>query len=882
MSVLDQVRSVLESVSNTMSLPLGHLVYHLLLLIAVEAALGMVYGEWRRARQEQSQRLLLALLGLTLVRVSYVLAALVAALGSATPETLLPPLERFADTASIALLGWAFVPVSRPKLRAWDFVFGVNLVLAIASCLAFSLLWGQAWSPGSGLDYNTYWQSNVWAVWQIGLAVLAAFVVTRGREEGWSTFLVAAFFLFLGASLQSVLASQVAHLPVWQRLGNLVAYPLVTVAVYQQIVAGLQVHSRQLQEISQASLDQIKSLLYLFEAGQQMSSSLDLPAVLGYAVEGVARALDADQSAIAFPSETDPGQMRLLAVYNPKRQMRSETPSFPLEYQLAVQQAMRRKKYVILDETENVQFRALFGLLGSGQTGPLLVQPLLSGDEAVGAVIVGNGHCRRPFTHHEAKLCQAMAGQIVNAIENTKRYQKARDKIEELTRAEIEERRSSQKVKARAEEMADRLAVATTEIEALREARSSLEAKLLGSRSEAETLALRLASLEAELARQQSDWKRTLQVLMPGLTAGVLIADLEGMIQETNVAARILLGCSREELQGTRLEALSDDEAWPGAIQAACRGEEVHVTLEVGHRALTCEAASLPGAGTEPGKAGGLVVLLRDLSAETEPERRRLEIISSMVDELRTPMTTVIGYADLLLSEAMGAVADVQRKFLMRIKASAEQMTRLLHELSREVGSDNAREGHPGRQAAVQVGPLLEAVTAGSLAIVEDKSLVVDLDLADGLPAVDVEPEDLRQALSCLLRNACLASPAGSRIQVLATVAVEGPPDWGFLVPGDDEFVLVTIQDAGEGLPEGALGRVFAPDRPPGIPPGLAESGAALAEVKAWVEASGGHLSVESQVGAGTCFRLVLPASGRQRFLRVEQPPIRQQFLALG
>ena len=102
---------MIQQVSELLASPQGRLVYHLLLLLMVEAALAMAWGEWRRARRGQAQRLVVAMVGLTVVRVVYLLAALLVSLNWVEGWVLLPPLEQFADTASIVLLGWAAVYV---------------------------------------------------------------------------------------------------------------------------------------------------------------------------------------------------------------------------------------------------------------------------------------------------------------------------------------------------------------------------------------------------------------------------------------------------------------------------------------------------------------------------------------------------------------------------------------------------------------------------------------------------------------------------------------------------------------------------------------------------------------------------------------------------
>jgi GAF domain-containing protein len=427
--------AVLSRASEFLASPVGGFVYHLVLLLAVEAALAMVIREWRRDRREQTQRLLITMAGLTVVRAAYVVVALFTWARWLSPEALLPPLERFVDIASIALLGWAFAPAGKRGGRIWTLTFGANLVVAVGVLVTFTVLWSQTLSGGVAPDYAAHSQATVWAAWQLGLLLLACLAVLRNQRETWGIPFVAMVVMLLGSTMQLVWPTVVPSLPVWVRLSNLVAYPLITIAVYQYFVTTTYVHVRNVEDISQASLDEIKSLLLLSEASRQVSGSLRLSEVLDRAAQGTARALDADQCAIAFPMEDDPGHMRLEAVHNPTRQGRGESVTFPLDFQLAVQQAMRRKKYVIVEEMDNVQVKVLFSLMGSGESGPMLVQPMLLDGEAIGAMIVGNSHSLRQFTPHEAKLCQSMAEHVVGAIQNAWKYQEAQDKIRDLERS---------------------------------------------------------------------------------------------------------------------------------------------------------------------------------------------------------------------------------------------------------------------------------------------------------------------------------------------------------------------------------------------------------------------------------------------------------------
>lgn len=875
----------MDLVGEVVSSSLGSLVYHLLLLLAVQAAVGMAWGEWRRARHEQARRLLLAMAGLTVARVSYVIAALLASAGWVQPSLLLPPIERLANTASITFLGWAFMPPARHRTRSWDLIFGANLLLTIGAGIAFPLLWSRTPTPA---DYNTTWQALVWSLWQLGLILLAGLAVVRSRGEGWGIFFLAMALLLLGQFFQLAYPAGIPHLPVWERLANLVAYPLLVIAIYQNIVIGLRLHSRQLQDISQASLDQIKSLLFLFDAGRQMSGSLDLPTVLDNAVEGIARALQADQCAIAFPVENDPGQMRLAAIYNPARQGRGEAVTFPLEYQYIVQQAVRRKKPILSEEADNVQLKVLFALMGSSEIGPLLVQPLLTDQEPIGAIIVGNSHSRRAFTPNEAKLCQSMADQVVIAIQNARHYQAARFQIEELNRTLAEERRTAQQTRDQLQKLAERLTSLQAEMEELRrreelarEARNALEIKLVSSRAEADALAERVTMLETdlaqahanaeaqlrwheeELARRQADWEEAgqaiewVQTLLQSMTSGILVADAEGIIQEANVAAEILLERDSGELHGLALAEVSDDRRWRQAVTTATGGEAVRLTLQIGANLLLCDITPLTAPDVAQGQ--GIVAILQDISVEAEGQRARLEAIATLVNELRTPITTLLSYTDLLLGESMGILGEAQRGFLRRIRAGAEQIAHMADELAQKTAVEELWT-RPQRQP-VDLGQLIEGAVAHTQPFLQDKALSLELEVPDDLPPIQADPDYLRRVLLNLLSNACLASAVGGQISIKATRS-----DGAVLHPqhpnlDDNGFVIVSVRDSGGGLSDEALDRVFDRARPSQTPKGLGESGAGLALVKALVEAHGGRLWVESEQGAGTTFSFVLPTN---------------------
>jgi signal transduction histidine kinase len=254
-----------------------------------------------------------------------------------------------------------------------------------------------------------------------------------------------------------------------------------------------------------------------------------------------------------------------------------------------------------------------------------------------------------------------------------------------------------------------------------------------------------------------------------------------------------------------------------------------------------------------------MVVVLQDVSVAFDQQHGRLAMVATLTEELRTPITTIINYADLLLSESVGILGGAQRKFLARIKTGAERMAELANDLSQEAGDED--QWWTAQNQMVDVGDLIETTVAGSCSQLEDREIDLQLDLAANLPTVKADPDSLQRVLANLLSNACLATSAGGQVRVEAAQSPTFPLADGELASNGDGFVIVSISDSGEGLTEEALKQVFDRSRPSQTPSGLGESGAGMDLVRTLVEAHGGRLWVETEQGAGTTFSFVLPVN---------------------
>jgi signal transduction histidine kinase len=159
----------------------------------------------------------------------------------------------------------------------------------------------------------------------------------------------------------------------------------------------------------------------------------------------------------------------------------------------------------------------------------------------------------------------------------------------------------------------------------------------------------------------------------------------------------------------------------------------------------------------------------------------------------------------------------------------------------------------------VNIVEVIENTVIGARAQLEEKEITVEFDLAEDLPLIDADRHCVNQIMTNLLNNACKASPAGSKIGIRALVESEWVTKEEEKVPS--EFLVVSVSDSGGGIaPEDrhkVFDRFYRAERP--LISGLGETSLGLAVAKVLVEAHGGKIWVESEMGIGSTFSFVLP-----------------------
>ncbi|MCR4406127.1 MAG: ATP-binding protein [Anaerolineae bacterium] len=914
---------VLFDAVNLLTTPPGGLVYHLVVLFCIEAILGIALGQWQRDRQDKAAWRLSVAAGLLLLsRLVLMGIALLSWQGFISSAEVVPPLERGLDTVTLVLLCWTFVLSSIGNKLIPRLFLAMGLIVTVTTYLAFAFLWSSDLAVDQTLAYNGSWQDIFWTLGQLLLLGLTGVLLIWRRPGQWGFLLTAFGTMGLGLVLHltvpyTLLSTDLLHIAGWVRPANLIAFPLLAIAVYRDVVRGLSRRTRTLEDISQESLSQITGLLSLLETSQYMSSSLDLNTVVNNAVKGMARVLNSNLCGLALLLEGQ-DELQLVGLYRAGSRAGQQTGEvrFSISEYQAIEHAIRRRKQVILEDSgDSPQVHGLYALLGSEGSGPLLVQPLLGTKAPLGVIIVGNTGSRRPFSVTDGKLCQTLAKQIVVALENARLHYSLVQRMEQQARAA---RQQEAEAAAQQSALAVELQQTKEDLELFTQRLYELESQMRESRTQVEQLTEQLAQETADHRQKQALWESDMRriqeeaarltthlvdiqqehmvlqeecerlrrekasletqlqemqekarekpplpevpaegtgpdfTLLDSLSGGIVVSGGQGEIVWINATAEAMLARSRKTVLGSPLSELVPTVEWRAAVSSALGSTATEVNVSVDGRTL--HAFLSPVLATD-GRVEGLTALLIDISAEEERRREKDSFVASLAHELRTPMTSIMGYTDLLMSDSVGMVGDMQRNFLQRVKANIERMEVMLNNLIGVTAIDTGQlqiELEP-----VDMRQVIEETISGAQAQLQEKKLTLKLKQPKSFPTLYADPECVHQIMVNLLANACKASREGGVIHIRVQVHEEPQEDLDVAAP----FLLVSVTDAGEGIAPEDLPHVFdrfyRADHP--LISGLGETDVGLAVVKAMVEAHHGHVWVKSKKGEGSTFSFALP-----------------------
>ena len=334
-------------------------------------------------------------------------------------------------------------------------------------------------------------------------------------------------------------------------------------------------------------------------------------------------------------------------------------------------------------------------------------------------------------------------------------------------------------------------------------------------------------------------------LILDCMDEGLILLDEEGKVLAINRAARILFGFPEGGEQEDGALLLTRSRRLREAIHDC---QEKHSSIMLDVDALTEDARSLrlfvsPVSGRQyEGQPVGTSILVSDVTELKKAEGIRSEFTANVSHELKTPLTSIKGFTDMLSSGMVTSPAD-QKRFITMIGVEVDRLIDLINDILKlseleSVAIDQTEERSAVLDAARETASLLEpsAKAAGVTLAVEGESVTV------GVPM-----SRLKELLFNLMGNGIKYSENGGTVTTRVHV--------------QDGKAVISVEDHGIGIPEEDQSRVF--ERFYRVEKGRARknggTGLGLAIVKHITQLYGGTVSLESQVGKGSTFTVILP-----------------------
>jgi PAS domain S-box-containing protein len=367
----------------------------------------------------------------------------------------------------------------------------------------------------------------------------------------------------------------------------------------------------------------------------------------------------------------------------------------------------------------------------------------------------------------------------------------------------------------------------------------------VGGPAETATLGTAFNEMADELQgayRRVEESRERLAITLESLSDGVITVDQTGVVTDANPAARRLLP---EAAPGTQVRGALAGPINARQLERMLAGreqEEIHIGE---HNAILAITASSLGGEGSAAKERGAVLSVRDISERARLERMKDEFVLTASHELRSPLTSVQGFAELLMLERE-KLEPKQAETVEIILDNTRHLVRLLNDLLDLARSDAGRlQISP---VPTSVATLIEDSVRTMRAQTTSRDQTLETEVEPDLPPINVEPDRIRQVLVNLLSNARDYCQDGATIRVTAGRV------------GDD--VEIAVSDDGPGIPKEQAEHIFErfTRGDAGLTQRVGGTGLGLAISKSLVALHGGTIELASTEGVGSTFRIILPA----------------------
>ncbi|HUI87175.1 MAG TPA: ATP-binding protein [Anaerolineales bacterium] len=340
------------------------------------------------------------------------------------------------------------------------------------------------------------------------------------------------------------------------------------------------------------------------------------------------------------------------------------------------------------------------------------------------------------------------------------------------------------------------------------------------------------SSLEKRARISESE-RDKLEAIIANIEDGVIVLDQERKILFMNRIAREVFDLSAEAMGRPILHVIQNPDLQAFLLRSTENPVKYHELNFDDGRVLNAQQTVIPHIGT--------AITIHDITYLKKLDQIKSDFVHTVSHDLRSPLTAVLGYTELIAR--VGPVNQQQQEFLGRIQASVQSITTLINDLL-DLGRLEA--GFDTRREAVQLESVLQYSLDMLESLMTQKNLHLEKNIAANLPALRANPIRIRQMLDNLIGNAIKYTPKDGTIRIG--------------IRTEDRQLVLEISDTGPGIPLDEQSRIFEKFyRASNVLEGPKGSGLGLAIVKSIVESHQGRVWVESTLGKGATFIVVLP-----------------------
>ncbi len=340
------------------------------------------------------------------------------------------------------------------------------------------------------------------------------------------------------------------------------------------------------------------------------------------------------------------------------------------------------------------------------------------------------------------------------------------------------------------------------------------------------------------------------QTIIRNIVDGVVVTDPELRLLVINNVAEKWFGVTEKQALNKPIEQVIHNQTFLDYLHEVVDGDEVtHESIELNLKNpdnwrdifLQVRAAKVFGEAEE---LIGVVSILRDITREKEIDRMKTELVSMVAHELRSPLTSISGFSELLLDENL--TRDQAGEYASIILKESNRLSELINKFL-DISKIEAGKSQVNK-APIQLREIVDKVLDVNLYQAEKKKIAVSVKASPNLSPAYADRDMIEQVILNLFSNAVKYSPENASVEIrLRELADE---------------IVVEVEDTGYGISEEDLPRIFDKFYRAAEHDEIREvrgTGLGLSLVKEIVELHGGKIAVTSEKGKGSVFRFTLP-----------------------